>query len=236
MQPQAGSDHPAPRSATGHNPEAVTNARRHAKDPTVVSVDLCGDGYAARLRVHDDGRPATGSRATHEPVLRAGRHAGTLLAARWRRPRRARPRRRPPCRSSAPTRAWACWWRRMRTNWTTSASPWTRRATPRNPRTATSAGTIAGFVALNTVASLTSRTAGTLDGRRDLRGRPRRRRTRHLPNPAAAASAHGGAHGVETARRARGSTRVTRNSTRRRRRRANPRPQSCAATAVLSGP
>ncbi len=43
--------------------EAVTNARRHAVQPTVVSVDLCGESHAARLRVHDDGRPATTGRA-----------------------------------------------------------------------------------------------------------------------------------------------------------------------------
>ncbi|WP_298750888.1 sensor histidine kinase [uncultured Serinicoccus sp.] len=39
--------------------EAVTNAGRHAQDPTVVSVDLTREGPTVRLRVHDDGRPAT---------------------------------------------------------------------------------------------------------------------------------------------------------------------------------
>ena len=42
--------------------EAVTNAGRHAQDPTVVSVDLHRDGPTVRLRVHDDGRPATSGR------------------------------------------------------------------------------------------------------------------------------------------------------------------------------
>ena len=42
--------------------EAVTNAGRHAQDPTVVSVDLSRDGTTVQLRVHDDGRPATPSR------------------------------------------------------------------------------------------------------------------------------------------------------------------------------
>ena len=42
--------------------EAVTNAGRHAQDPTVVSVDLSRDGTAVQLRVHDDGRPAAPSR------------------------------------------------------------------------------------------------------------------------------------------------------------------------------
>ncbi|MBD8868870.1 sensor histidine kinase [Nocardioides donggukensis] len=39
--------------------EAVTNAGRHAQDPSVVSVDLRGNESTVRLRVHDDGRPAT---------------------------------------------------------------------------------------------------------------------------------------------------------------------------------
>ncbi len=42
--------------------EAVTNAGRHAQDPSVVSVDLRGDESTVRLRVHDDGRPATSGR------------------------------------------------------------------------------------------------------------------------------------------------------------------------------
>ena len=42
--------------------EAVTNAGRHAQDPTVVSVDLSRDGTTVQLRVHDDGRPAAPSR------------------------------------------------------------------------------------------------------------------------------------------------------------------------------
>ncbi len=42
--------------------EAVTNARRHAVDPTVVAVNLCREGSTVRLRVHDDGRPAIGGR------------------------------------------------------------------------------------------------------------------------------------------------------------------------------
>ena len=56
--------------------EAVTNARRHAVDPTVVAVNLCRDGSTVRLRVHDDGRPASaGPRATGQPLLRTGRDA-----------------------------------------------------------------------------------------------------------------------------------------------------------------
>ncbi|TNM50239.1 sensor histidine kinase [Nocardioides albidus] len=42
--------------------ESVTNAIRHAVDPTSVSVEVTGDGGVVRLRVHDDGeaaRPAT---------------------------------------------------------------------------------------------------------------------------------------------------------------------------------
>lgn len=42
--------------------EAVTNVGRHAQDASVVSVDLCGDESTVRLRVHDDGRPATSGR------------------------------------------------------------------------------------------------------------------------------------------------------------------------------
>ncbi len=42
--------------------EAVTNARRHALDPTVVAVTLYRDGSGVRLRVHDDGRPASPGR------------------------------------------------------------------------------------------------------------------------------------------------------------------------------
>jgi len=50
--------------------EAVTNARRHALDATVVTVDLERDGSMVRLRVHDDGqgvapgRGRTGGRAS----------------------------------------------------------------------------------------------------------------------------------------------------------------------------
>ena len=40
----------------------MTNARRHAVDPTVVAVDLFRDGSTVRLRVHDDGRPANPGR------------------------------------------------------------------------------------------------------------------------------------------------------------------------------
>jgi len=43
--------------------EAVTNATRHARNATTVSVEVCGDAGVVRLRVHDDGdaaRPATG--------------------------------------------------------------------------------------------------------------------------------------------------------------------------------
>ena len=43
--------------------EAVTNARRHAVDPTRVGVDLTRDGNTVRLRVHDNGRAATSGRA-----------------------------------------------------------------------------------------------------------------------------------------------------------------------------
>jgi signal transduction histidine kinase len=43
--------------------EAVTNARQHAVDPTVVAVDLARDSDTVRLRVHDDGRPTSPSRA-----------------------------------------------------------------------------------------------------------------------------------------------------------------------------
>ncbi len=42
--------------------EAVTNARRHAVDPTVVAVDLARDRDTVRLRVHDDGQPASPGR------------------------------------------------------------------------------------------------------------------------------------------------------------------------------
>jgi signal transduction histidine kinase len=43
--------------------EAVTNARQHAVDPTVVAVDLARDSDTVRLRVHDDGRPTSPGRA-----------------------------------------------------------------------------------------------------------------------------------------------------------------------------
>lgn len=43
--------------------EAVTNARRHAVDPTRVGVDLTRDGNTVRLRVHDNGRAAMSGRA-----------------------------------------------------------------------------------------------------------------------------------------------------------------------------
>ncbi len=43
--------------------EAVTNARQHAVDPTLVAVDLARDSDTVRLRVHDDGRPTSPSRA-----------------------------------------------------------------------------------------------------------------------------------------------------------------------------
>ena len=43
--------------------EAVTNARRHAVDPTRVGVDLTRDGNTVRLRVHDNGRAAISGRA-----------------------------------------------------------------------------------------------------------------------------------------------------------------------------
>ncbi len=43
--------------------EAVTNARQHAVDPTLVGVDLARDGNNVRLRVHDNGRAATPGRA-----------------------------------------------------------------------------------------------------------------------------------------------------------------------------
>ncbi len=62
--------------------EAVTNARRHATDPTVVSVDLRGDGHTARLRVHDDGGPATpgrGRRAAASYGLAGMRERFSLL-------------------------------------------------------------------------------------------------------------------------------------------------------------
>ncbi|WP_040494924.1 sensor histidine kinase [Ilumatobacter nonamiensis] len=39
--------------------EAITNARRHARDATLVSVDVGRDGDAVRLIVHDDGRPSS---------------------------------------------------------------------------------------------------------------------------------------------------------------------------------
>ena len=43
--------------------EVVTNARRHAVDPTRVGVDLTRDGNTVRLRVHDNGRAAMSGRA-----------------------------------------------------------------------------------------------------------------------------------------------------------------------------
>jgi signal transduction histidine kinase len=62
--------------------EAVTNARRHATDPTLVSVDLRRDGHTARLRVHDDGRPVTpgrGRRAAASYGLAGMRERFSLL-------------------------------------------------------------------------------------------------------------------------------------------------------------
>ncbi len=43
--------------------EAVTNARQHAVDPTVVAIDLAREKETVRLRVHDNGQPATSGRA-----------------------------------------------------------------------------------------------------------------------------------------------------------------------------
>ena len=43
--------------------EAVTNARQHAVEATVVSVELSRDHDRVRLRVHDDGRPVPPVRA-----------------------------------------------------------------------------------------------------------------------------------------------------------------------------
>ena len=62
--------------------EAVTNARRHASDPTLVSVHLRRDGDTARLRVHDDGRPGSpgrGRRATPAYGLAGMRERFSLL-------------------------------------------------------------------------------------------------------------------------------------------------------------
>ncbi|MGB3860101.1 MAG: histidine kinase [Ornithinimicrobium sp.] len=42
--------------------EAVTNARQHAVEPTLVAVQVTDDGDCVRLRVHDDGRPASAAR------------------------------------------------------------------------------------------------------------------------------------------------------------------------------
>ncbi|MGB6005007.1 MAG: histidine kinase [Ornithinimicrobium sp.] len=51
--------------------EAVANARQHAVGPTVVAVDLAREEDTVRLRVHDNGRPATSGR-----VRRASRSYG----------------------------------------------------------------------------------------------------------------------------------------------------------------
>ena len=62
--------------------EAVTNARRHAVDPTVVAVNLCRDGSTVRLTVHDDGRPAIpghGRRASPSYGLAGMRERFSLL-------------------------------------------------------------------------------------------------------------------------------------------------------------
>ncbi len=62
--------------------EAVTNARRHAVDPTVVAVNLCRDGSTVRLRVHDDGRPTSpgrGRRASPSYGLAGMRERFSLL-------------------------------------------------------------------------------------------------------------------------------------------------------------
>ena len=62
--------------------EAVTNARRHAVDPTVVAVNVCRDGSTVRLRVHDDGRPAIpgrGRRASASYGLAGMRERFSLL-------------------------------------------------------------------------------------------------------------------------------------------------------------
>jgi signal transduction histidine kinase len=62
--------------------EAVTNARRHAVDPTVVAVDLFRDESTVRLRVHDDGQtanPGRGRRASPSYGLAGMRERFSLL-------------------------------------------------------------------------------------------------------------------------------------------------------------
>lgn len=62
--------------------EAVTNARRHAVDPTVVAIDLAWDRDIVRLRVHDNGRPAApgrGRRASPAYGLAGMRERFSLL-------------------------------------------------------------------------------------------------------------------------------------------------------------
>lgn len=62
--------------------EAVTNARRHAVDPTLVAVSVSRDGSTVRLRVHDDGGPAIpvrGRRASPSYGLAGMRERFSLL-------------------------------------------------------------------------------------------------------------------------------------------------------------
>ncbi|MGB7819138.1 MAG: histidine kinase [Ornithinibacter sp.] len=62
--------------------EAVTNARRHAVDPTLVAVKVSRDGSTVRLRVHDDGGPAIpgrGRRASPSYGLAGMRERFSLL-------------------------------------------------------------------------------------------------------------------------------------------------------------
>ena len=62
--------------------EAVTNARRHAVDPTVVAVDLAGTARRCGCGSTTTGGRPRRPRTTGQPLLRPGRHARALLA-RW---------------------------------------------------------------------------------------------------------------------------------------------------------
>ena len=67
--------------------ESITNARRHARHATQVTVAVTGDANQVRLTIDDDGSAAWRPRPSR---LRPGGHAGTRLTARRHLPRRPR--------------------------------------------------------------------------------------------------------------------------------------------------
>ena len=67
--------------------ESITNARRHARHATQVTVAVTGDADRVRLTIDDDGSAAWRPRPSR---LRPGGHAGTRLTARRHLPRRPR--------------------------------------------------------------------------------------------------------------------------------------------------